>query len=55
MSKFSDASNRLLEAAEVLLENLDDAGENTDEDGKIFSDIRELRKAIEGYKKAWGT
>lgn len=42
----------LIESAEILLENLDDANEDRDADGKVFKDIRELRKNIEKAKGA---
>lgn len=53
MSKLADTCNRLIEAAEILLENMDDMEENIDpETGEQRDDVTRLRAAIERYQKA---
>jgi hypothetical protein len=41
---------RLIEAAEVLLENLADAGQNTDVNGNLLPDVKELMASIADLK-----
>lgn len=48
---------RLIRAAEILIANLTDAGENTGADGREFKDVRRLRietKRADKYLRSKG-